>query len=27
MRFPERDEQDNVFPWPHAEWSVRTVWS
>ena len=22
-----RDEQDNVFPWPHAEWSVRTVWS
>jgi len=27
MRFRERDEQDNVFPWPHAEWSVRTVWS
>lgn len=22
-----RDEQGNVFPWPHAEWSVRTVWS
>jgi hypothetical protein len=22
-----RDEQNNVFPWPHAEWSVRTVWS
>ena len=22
-----RDEQDNEFPWPHAEWSVRTVWS
>jgi hypothetical protein len=22
-----RDEQDNQFPWPHAEWSVRTVWS
>jgi hypothetical protein len=21
-----RDEQGNVFPWPHAEWSVRTVW-
>ena len=22
-----RDEQNNEFPWPHAEWSVRTVWS
>ena len=22
-----RDEQDNEFPWPHAEWSVATVWS
>jgi Protein of unknown function (DUF2771) len=22
-----RDENDNEFPWPHAEWSVRTVWS
>ena len=21
-----RDEQGNEFPWPHAEWSVRTVW-
>jgi hypothetical protein len=21
-----RDEQNNEFPWPHAEWSVRTVW-
>lgn len=21
-----RDEQNNVFPWPHAEWSVATVW-
>jgi hypothetical protein len=22
-----RDEQNNEFPWPHAEWSVATVWS
>jgi hypothetical protein len=22
-----RDEQGNEFPWPHAEWSVATVWS
>jgi hypothetical protein len=22
-----RDEQNNEFPWPHAEWSVRTNWS
>lgn len=22
-----RDEQDNEFPWPHAEWSVATVWT
>lgn len=22
-----RDEQNNEFPWPHAEWSVRTVWA
>jgi uncharacterized protein DUF2771 len=22
-----RDEQDNEFPWPHAEWSVATVWA
>ncbi|MGH3676596.1 MAG: DUF2771 domain-containing protein [Mycobacterium sp.] len=22
-----RDEAGNEFPWPHAEWSVRTVWS
>jgi hypothetical protein len=22
-----RDEQGNEFPVPHAEWSVRTVWS
>ena len=21
-----RDEAGNEFPWPHAEWSVRTVW-
>lgn len=21
-----RDEQNNEFPWPHAEWSVATVW-
>ena len=21
-----RDEQNNEFPWPHAEWSVKTVW-
>ena len=21
-----RDEQGNEFGWPHAEWSVRTVW-
>ncbi|MGH3582830.1 MAG: DUF2771 family protein, partial [Mycobacterium sp.] len=22
-----RDEAGNEFPLPHAEWSVRTVWS
>jgi hypothetical protein len=22
-----RDEQNNEFPWPHAEWSVRAVWA
>jgi hypothetical protein len=22
-----RDEQGDLFPMPHAEWSVRTVWS
>ncbi len=22
-----RDEQNNEFPFPHAEWSVATVWS
>jgi len=22
-----RDEANNEFPWPHAEWSVRTVWN
>jgi hypothetical protein len=22
-----RDENGNEFPWPHAEWSVATVWS
>jgi hypothetical protein len=22
-----RDEDGNEFPWPHAEWSVSTVWS
>jgi hypothetical protein len=22
-----RDADNNEFPWPHAEWSVRTVWS
>lgn len=22
-----RDEEGNEFPWPHAEWSVSTVWS
>ncbi|BBZ30327.1 hypothetical protein MMAD_46220 [Mycolicibacterium madagascariense] len=22
-----RDEAGNEFPWPHAEWSVATVWS
>jgi len=22
-----RDEQNNEFPWPHAEWSVRAVWT
>jgi hypothetical protein len=22
-----RDEQGNELAWPHAEWSVRTVWS
>jgi Protein of unknown function (DUF2771) len=22
-----RDAQNNEFPWPHAEWSVRAVWS
>jgi hypothetical protein len=22
-----RDENGNEFPWPHAEWSVSTVWS
>jgi Protein of unknown function (DUF2771) len=22
-----RDEDGNEFPWPHAEWSVATVWS
>lgn len=21
------DDQNNEHPWPHAEWSVRTVWS
>lgn len=21
-----RDAQNNEFPWPHAEWSVRAVW-
>jgi Protein of unknown function (DUF2771) len=21
-----RDENGNEFPWPHAEWSVATVW-
>jgi len=21
-----RDEQNNEFPWPHAEWSIATVW-
>jgi hypothetical protein len=21
-----RDEKGNEFPWPHAEWSVATVW-
>jgi Protein of unknown function (DUF2771) len=21
-----RDEAGNEFPWPHAEWSIRTVW-
>jgi hypothetical protein len=21
-----RDEKNNEFPWPHAEWSVATVW-
>ena len=22
-----RDEEGNEFPWPHAEWSVSTVWA
>lgn len=22
-----RDEQNNEFPWPHAEWSVSAVWA
>jgi hypothetical protein len=22
-----RDEANNEFPWPHAEWSVRAVWT
>ncbi len=22
-----RDEAGNEFPWPHAEWSIETVWS